>query len=512
MGACRGRWWEAPLAFVLLAALSAAAVLWCFRSGYLYYYGDAEAHLNIARRMVDSRTPGYEQIGSVWLPLPHLLIVPLVRHDALWQNGLAGAIPSAAAFVLAGVFLFAAVRRVFGASGPAWVATAVFALNPNLLYLQSTPMTEPLFLACLMALLYCTVVFGETQSRLALAGAAVANVAASLTRYEGWFLIPFVTAYVLAAAKNRRFAAAVFYGLIASLGPLYWLAHNRYFYSDFLFFFNGPYSARAIQGDASYPGLHDWNKALLYFREAARLCAGTPLFWLGLAGVAAALVRRAFWAVLLLALPPVFYIWSVHSSRTPIFVPTLWPNSHYNSRYGVSLLPLLALGAAGLAALLPGRARRWGAMAIVAAAMAPWALHPRPDAWITWKESKLNSEARRAWTQQAAAYLRPRYRAGAGVFTGFGDLTGIYRAMPIPLRETLTGDNNPQFMAAFARPDLFLWEEWAIAMAGDPVQTVVTRARRPYPGYPEYTLVNRIVVKGAPVIEIYRRFTPAEPQ
>ena len=44
---------------------------WCFERGYVLYYGDAEAHLNIARRIVDSRTPGPEQIGTVWLPLPH---------------------------------------------------------------------------------------------------------------------------------------------------------------------------------------------------------------------------------------------------------------------------------------------------------------------------------------------------------------------------------------------------------------------------------------------------------
>ena len=49
---------ETALAFLLLAALSAAAVAYFYQRGQLYYYGDAEAHLNIARRVVDSRTPG----------------------------------------------------------------------------------------------------------------------------------------------------------------------------------------------------------------------------------------------------------------------------------------------------------------------------------------------------------------------------------------------------------------------------------------------------------------------
>src|SRR3954468_16147198 len=96
-----------------LILLSAAAVTVCHLNGWILYYGDAESHLNIARRMVDSRTPGYDQVGTVWLPLPHWAMLPFVRVDSLWRSGLAGAIPSALAFIAAGMFLFAAARRIF---------------------------------------------------------------------------------------------------------------------------------------------------------------------------------------------------------------------------------------------------------------------------------------------------------------------------------------------------------------------------------------------------------------
>src|SRR5258708_37361609 len=111
--------------------LSCAAVAFFYWRGWLLYYGDAEAHLNIARRIVDSRTPGYDQVGTVWLPLLHWAMVPLARIDALWRNGLAGAIPSAVAFVLAGAFLFAGARRVFACDMAALAATAPWALNPT---------------------------------------------------------------------------------------------------------------------------------------------------------------------------------------------------------------------------------------------------------------------------------------------------------------------------------------------------------------------------------------------
>ena len=42
---------------------------------------DAKAHLVVARRIVDSLEPGYLQMGIHWLPLIHLLYLPLVRSD-----------------------------------------------------------------------------------------------------------------------------------------------------------------------------------------------------------------------------------------------------------------------------------------------------------------------------------------------------------------------------------------------------------------------------------------------
>src|SRR5207248_6928987 len=131
--------------------------------------------------------------------------------DRLWQTGLAGAIPAAICYVLASAFLFAAAKCVFSSRAAGATAAALLAFNPNLLYLQSTPMNEPVFLACLMALLYFTVRFQRTQSMAAVVGAGLAALAGALSRYEGWFLIPFVSVYFLATARRRPLVvAAVF--------------------------------------------------------------------------------------------------------------------------------------------------------------------------------------------------------------------------------------------------------------------------------------------------------------
>src|ERR1700679_1034029 len=142
------------LCFLAAAAVMAAAIAYFYRTGATLYYGDAEAHLDIARRIIDSRTPGWSQVGTTWLPLPHLLMIPLVRNDWMWTTGLAGAILSGVSMTMAAAFLFASVLRILSNTAAATAACAVFLLNPNVLYLGSVPMTEPVFFAASFALLY----------------------------------------------------------------------------------------------------------------------------------------------------------------------------------------------------------------------------------------------------------------------------------------------------------------------------------------------------------------------
>jgi len=274
-----------------------------------------------------------------------------------WQSGLAGTIPAVACFVLAGVLLFAATRRVFQSTAAGVCAAALFALNPNLLYLQSTPMTEPVFLPDdVRAPLLHRDVSSDTVDH-SRSGAGFFSLAASLTRYEGWSLIPFLAVYFLIASQKNRVRNALIFGLIASIAPLYWMGHNWWYYGTFFEFYFGPYSAKGIYardlaaGMARFPTDHDWAKSILYFRSAAQLAVGPVLLIAGCVGLAAAIIKRAFWPVIFLALPPVFYVLSMYSSGVPIFVPHLWPNGYYNTRYGLAVLPLLALGGGALVAL-----------------------------------------------------------------------------------------------------------------------------------------------------------------
>jgi hypothetical protein len=237
--------------------------------------------------------------------------------------------------------------------------------------------------------------------------------------------------------------------------------------------------------------------AAQYFLAAGQAVAGWPALIIGGAGVLIALARRVVWPLFLLALPPVFYIWAIHSSGVPIYVPALWPHTLYNTRYGLAFLPLTALGAAALARQFAKPV----AIAIVLLALSPFLIHPPGDS-VTWRESEVNSRVRRQWISQAAAYLAASSGSHETFITNFGELTPIFRTIGVPIHETLTGDNDLEWNAAMARPDLFLHADWAVVESGDAIQTMLDKARL---HGPRYELRQRVTVKGGPVIEIYKR-------
>src|SRR5208282_262410 len=107
------------LAVARVAGIASLASLFSFfyyfQHSDILLYGDAVAHINIARRVIDSQTPGLLQLGTVWLPLPHLLMVPFIFSTTMWQNGGGGSIPSMIAYVFGVVGIFRLVRGMLQA-------------------------------------------------------------------------------------------------------------------------------------------------------------------------------------------------------------------------------------------------------------------------------------------------------------------------------------------------------------------------------------------------------------
>jgi hypothetical protein len=176
--------------------IGTAAALHYQRADLTLSHYDARGHLVVARRIADSITPGWLQIGAVWLPLPHLLNAVPVQLDGLYRTGGSAVAISIVSFAVAAAAIAWIVLRLSGSVVAAAAAAAVFVLNPNVLYLQATPMTEPLLIG-LVTLAVALLIDWVKDARQPAGVVGVVFALACMTRYEAW---PITVAALVAAA------------------------------------------------------------------------------------------------------------------------------------------------------------------------------------------------------------------------------------------------------------------------------------------------------------------------
>jgi hypothetical protein len=539
----------------LAVLVSLFSFLYYLQHSDLLLYGDAVAHINIARRVFDSQTPGFLQLGTVWLPLPHLLMIPFLWSDAMWQNGAGGSIPSMIAYVLGVVGIFRLVRGLLEAdlgkkpgTKPAavvgaWAAAFAYGANPNLIYMQATAMTESVYLALFI---WAVAYFAEfirslpknelrknedvngrqTQAaRTPLTRCAWCLVGAELTRYDAWFLAGVMGAAVVVIALRRwrndssddhavRWAAAKFLVGIAVV-PVLWLAYNGVVYGNALEFATGPYSAKAIEQRvaAPNPALHNAGVAGIYFLKSAQLNMAQGnwgRFWLSAAFAALALgawkLRAQSASMLLLWVPLVFYALSIAYGSVPLHVYTWWPFATFNQRYGLQLLPMFAVSAGVLAAsvflLSAGGRHRGKLVAVIFALMVVsyaslWKAEPQ-----CLKEAQRNWEIRHTLNSavQSAVARLPR---NSRFLMDLGEHVGVMEQAGIPLRQVVNNENH----RAWKRPSdpEGLWEraladppryvDFVIAFDGDAVDQGANRTN--------LTVLAEIHATGQPHARIY---------
>jgi hypothetical protein len=477
----------------IAALVSIAALVFYYHRGAVLLYGDAVAHINIARRVFDSRTPGFFQLGTVWLPLPHLLDVPFTSNTWLWRSGLGASIPSMLAFVAGTLGMFRLVRGL-ASRGAAWIAALIYALNPNLIYMQSTAMTEALYLA----LFIWTVVFfsefvrqarDQPQSaRRSIEKSAITLSAAMMVRYDAWFLAAVLSlAMLIAVSKLHAFTGPVRRGvvnflLLTALTPGLWLAYNHVAYANALEFANGPFSARAIQQRSrtatmpSYPGENSPRTAALYVLKVSRLNLGQGraeyiLFIAAFAAMLSAIYfSRRFLPWTLLWTPLLFYVLSIAWGSVPIYFPDWWPFSYYNVRYGLQMLPAVAAFVAVAYEFLSkfAPARMVAGMVAVAVALSyssVWRTTP-----ICLREAVANGEARMDFDQQLAAELK-KLPASATLMMDCSAHPGAVEEAGIDFRRVLRESNPPYWEDALSHPAQSA--DYVIAVAGDDVSRSV---------------------------------------
>jgi len=204
----------------------------------------------------------------------------------------------------------------------------------------------------------------------------------------------------------------------------------------------------------------------------------------------------------LFLVPLPFYIHALAYAAIPLYMPTLFPFTYYNLRYGVEMVPALALFPAFL---LPGgmpRRRRYGLLAffVVLLAWQSYSLFAGGAKELAVvKEGILNAPCRSQRQQAIIRFLRDYYD-GQRILMAAGKWACVMPEVGIPYRNTITETNRRYWRGL--RPDAGKWVEWIIRGEGDAVDELM----RAYPqAFARFELLERDSFPNEGSVAIYRK-------
>ena len=345
------------LVLFISTLISVISFMVFYQNGLGLAYNDARSHLDIGRRVVEGLKPGLAQLGSVWLPLPHLLMIPTIWNDFMWHSGLSGAIVSMISFVATCLIIYLFLKELGVGTLGRIIGVLVFVGNMNVLYLQSTAMTELLLIATMMAGAYQLLKWFKYDNILNLINSAFFVMLASLVRYDGWFLLALsvllITIQVLRKKGYKTTEGTVIlFCTLAGLGVVLWVLWNLLIFKDPLYFIFGPYAAATQQKQLAEAGNLATKGDLLFSIKVYffALVYNSNMF-ISLLGLIGAIV---LWldskvktsvkiGVSVLFAPLIFNILALFMGQSVLFIQGLSGNTWFNARYGVMMMPSIAI-------------------------------------------------------------------------------------------------------------------------------------------------------------------------
>jgi hypothetical protein len=470
------------LVAVIAAMIGVNAFLYFLAHDQTYVHIDAIAHVNKARGLSDHFEPGLRNLGTVWLPLPHLLIAPIAAIDPLWKSGAAGSLISVACFIGTSLFLFSTGTVWTGSRITGWVAFMLFALNPRLVYFFTTPENETLMVLCAAGLTYFLVRWtqGERWRDLALAG--LFAFAGTWTRYEGWALAATACIVVSIVTRTRRIATTILFMGAAVFGPMLWMLFNMVYFDDPLMFAYGIGSAQANDTGKTFGTAGKVLESFIrYFIDVA-YGLNPGVLWLAVGGFAFALLvllrhpnwRPTFVIVGACLTMSGFYVFNLYAGTISILLPGLVPNdlqSMYNVRYGTVMAATIPLFAALFVFLIWYQVERRRAIALLMLAPLflpdpiPEASHESVDRQFT--RNLFYSEAihnQSFWMPPFVEVSRKLDDSGL-IMTNTRIVHVVVWATGIPMRRFVTEMNEDVWGPSLSNIDPRI--RWAITEEGD---------------------------------------------
>lgn len=327
---------------------------------------DQNSHLNIARLLSDSLTPGISQLGF-WPPLLHIILAPFTAITPLFTSGLAGSFALVPILAAGSLCAYKIVKEFYPYEIPAIGAAALFITNPYILYYSVTPMTESLFIVSLLAVSFFLIRWIKEGKFGSLVYLGIFVALAGLARFEGFLLIPIVLTFVVLKLIRARKkyseieAISILFGLIATLGLGFTFIYGIAYGNGPLEFMSGQWSASSQQASLFLPTFGDIGMSLLYMFEASKLMFGPIMVPITITSAMLLVLLLSntnrflpfLGALTVLVSPFVFDVLALTQGSAVLYLDHLAPfDGYFNERYGLYwygfavLAPMLVLGLA----------------------------------------------------------------------------------------------------------------------------------------------------------------------
>lgn len=502
-------------AFTLLSIIFAGVSIYAFlvylQNHLGLSYNDARSHLDIGRRVVEGLKPGLAQLGSVWLPLPHILMIPTVWNDFMWHSGLSGALQSMISFVATSLIIYHYLKRLGVGVLGRLVALFIFATNLNILYLQSTAMTELLLIATMTAASFELLRWYQKEYLLNLVMTSFWVLLATLIRYDGWFLFLMMASFIfmhtfkklgLKAAEGKT----LFFTAFAGFGIFLWFLWNLIIFHDPLYFIYGPYSAYTQQSQLEAAGnlitKGNFLFSLKVYFFALAYNSNVLILFFGLLGSIIFFFNKKVGSGVKIAsfslfAPLIFNILALYMGQSVLFIQGLSGNTWFNVRYGVVLMPAVAI----FGGYLISKAGRFKYLIIGLLLMVTFFAYANHDA-VTIDDARVGSSQKNV--SEVSGWLATNASKEGFILISAASHDAIIFSSGYPMSKFIHEGTGNYWLAATSAPDR--WARWIIMRTHD-TNDLTFKLLEKNKGLERYNLVGKYPF--ADIYELKDEYLPA---
>ncbi|MGI0100938.1 MAG: hypothetical protein ACREBH_04465 [Candidatus Micrarchaeaceae archaeon] len=197
------------------------------RYGITFSFYDAISHNYISLVAWQN----FNNLAGIWLPLQHILLMPLTLIPFLYKTGLDGAIVNSIFTALTCVVFYKIYPKKYVIP-----VIMIFALNIYTLSFSAMPMQEPIAIFFGVFAIYYFFEYLKTDKRHNIIKMSLVLAVGSLVRYEIWALALILVVMYSIREISRKRTYNVAFSYLAFIGVIIWLFWELLIFHDPLYF------------------------------------------------------------------------------------------------------------------------------------------------------------------------------------------------------------------------------------------------------------------------------------